>query len=239
MAYPLFLTVRPTPAPEKIPALRCEVEQAFPLCENRTYLDALCSSPLPRVTAQRLGALSLLASLLSEARIPTESLILRRDEHGRPYCETADGALPFCGLTGAPSSFDFNLSHTDHHVAAALLVGDGKVGLDIEEPIPPTRALPLIRRYCTAGELAIFGCPDDENAASSFFTFVWVMREAMAKQEGGGMPLRFDVANLPAGVWMWNGYLPDTNTAIALCAPKGNAPSRPRLTSDSIRFTIE
>ena len=60
MAYPLYLAVRPAPSPEDIPALRKCLEQAFPHKENLPYLDGLCGSPLPRVTAQRLGALSLL-----------------------------------------------------------------------------------------------------------------------------------------------------------------------------------
>ena len=151
MAYPLFLTVRPVPAPEDIPALRELLEKSFPHADNIPYLDALSASPLPSVTAQRLGALSLLPSLLAEAGIVPEDLILRRDSHGRPYCKAADGSLPFCGLVGAPAPFDFNLSHTDTHVAAALLVGDGRVGVDMEEPIPPPRALPLIRRFYNLG----------------------------------------------------------------------------------------
>ena len=235
MAYPLFLTVRPVPSPEDIPALREFLEKSFPHKGNLPYLEALSASPLPRVTAQRLGALSLLPSLLAEAGIVPEDLILRRDSHGRPYCVAADGSLPFCGLVGAPAPFDFNLSHTDAHVAAALMVGDGRVGVDIEEPIPPPRALPLIRRFCTEGELAILqSAPDDETIAANFFTSVWVEREALAKQDGGGMPLRFDTAKLPDGIMLWSGHLPETETAVALCAPLQNAPALPRLLPDSL-----
>ena len=240
MGYPLFLTVKKTPAPEDIPSLRETLGKSFPHKENISYLDALCGSPLPRVTAERLGALSLLPSLLEAAGIDPTALILRRDERGRPFCVTADGTLPFCGLMGKPSPFDFNLSHTASHVAAALMVGEGKVGVDIEEPIPPARALPLIRRYCTEGETALLkDAPDDEALAARIFTDLWVVREALSKQEGGGMPLRFDTAKIPADVWLWNGYLPATDTAVALCAPKENMPSRPRLLADSIRFTIQ
>ena len=240
MGYPLLLCIKKAPAPRDIPALRIYLENAFPRKENLAYLDALCNGSLPRVTAQRLGALSLLPSLLSEAGIDSSCLILRRDEHGRPYCETADGGLPDCGLTGAPAPLDFNLSHTDAHVAAALMVGTGKVGVDIEEPVPPSRAIPLIRRFCTEGELAILqDAPDDETVAAHFFTSVWVEREALSKQDGGGMPLRFDTAKIPEDVWMWSGYLPDTDTALALCAPKENMPNRPRLIKDSIQFTIQ
>ena len=239
MGYPLFLTVKKTPAPEDIPSLRETLEKSFPHKANIPYLDALCGSPLPRVTAERLGALSLLPALLEAGGIDPTILLLRRDEHGRPFCMAADGTLPFCGLMGKPSPFDFNLSHTASHVAAALMVGEGKVGVDIEEPIPPARALPLIRRYCTEGETALLkDAPDDETVAARVFTDLWVVREALSKQDGGGIPLRFDSTSIPDGVWAWNGCLPDTDTAIAVCAPKENMPSRPRLLSDSIRFTI-
>ena len=230
MAYRLYLTVRPTPAEEDIPALRLLLEKSFPNKENIPYLDALHGSPdhpaIPRVVAQRLGALSLLPSLLAEAGMASAALILRRDGHGRPYCEVPDGS---------PVGFDFNLSHSSAHMAGALLVGAGKVGVDVEEFIPPKRALPLIRRFCTEGELAMLAdLPDDESLAARFFTSTWVEREAIAKQDGGGMPLRFDTAKLPEGIMLWSGHLPHTDTAIALCAPLKNAPAAPRLLPDSL-----
>ena len=230
MAYRLYLTVRPTPAEEDIPSLWRFLEKSFPRKENIPYLDALLGSPdhpaIPRVTAERLGALSLLPSLLEAAGMDATALILHRDGHGRPYCEVPNGS---------PAGFDFNLSHANAHIAGALLVGDGRVGVDVEEFIPPKRALPLIRRFCTAGELALLaGLPNDEALAARFFTSTWVEREAIAKQEGGGMPLRFDTANLPDGVMLWSGHLTDTETAVALCAPLKNAPAAPRLLPDSL-----
>ncbi len=230
MAYRLLLAVRPTPAEADIPILRSGLENAFSHKENASYFNELSGSSdrpaLPRVTAQRLGALSLLPSLLWEAEVDPASLILRRDAHGRPYCETADGA---------PAGFDLNLSHTTAHVAAALLMGNGRVGVDVEEFIPPRRALPLIRRFCTEGELAMLaGLPNDDELAARFFTSTWVEREAIAKQEGGGMPLRFDTAKLPEGIMLWSGHLPETGAAIALCAPLKNAPAAPRLLPDSL-----
>jgi hypothetical protein len=230
MAYRLYLTVRPTPAEEDIPALRLLLEKSFPNKENIPYLDALHGSPdhpaIPRVVAERLGALSLLPSLLEAAGMDPAPLVLRRDGHGRPYCEVPDGS---------PVGFDFNLSHSFAHMAGALLVGDGQVGVDVEGSIPPKRALPLIRRFCTEGELAMLAdLPDDESLAARFFTSTWVEREAIAKQDGGGMPLRFDTAKLPEGIMLWSGHLPKTETAIALCAPLQNAPLSPRLLPDSL-----
>lgn len=231
MAYPLYLTVRPVPADGDIPALHSLLKALFPRGENRDYLDGLMHPTLLRVTAERVGALSLLPSLLSAAGIDTEDLILHRDACGRPRCTYADGT---------PAGFDFNLSHTDAHVACALLVGGGRVGLDIEEFIRPERALPLIRRFCTEGERALLaGLPDDETVAARFFTSTWVEREAIAKQEGGGMPLRFDTTRLPEGITIWTGYLPDTETGIALCAPLENAPMHPRILPASLPVSMQ
>ncbi len=229
MAYRLFLTVRAAPSAEEIEPLRYSLEKSFPHKENAAYLDALCGSPdrpaLPRVAAERLGALSLLPSLLAAAEIDTEPLILRRDAHGRPYCETVFGSV----------DFDFNLSHSAGHIAGALRIGQGRVGVDVEEFIPPKRALPLIRRFCSEGELAMLNSlPDDEALAARFFTSVWVEREAIAKQDGGGMPLRFDTSSLPHGIMVWSGYLPETETGVALCAPLKNAPAAPCLLPDSL-----
>ena len=230
MAYRLYLTIQSTPAEEEIPSLRLFLEKSFPHKDNLPYLNALFGSPdhpaIPRVVVERLGALSLLPSLLEAADLDSGDFILRRDKHGRPYCIASDGF---------PVGFDFNLSHSAAHIAGALLVGDGKVGVDVEEFIPPKRALPLIRRFCTEGELALLdSLPNDEELAARFFTSTWVEREAIAKQEGGGMPLRFDTADLPDGVTLWSGHLPDTETAVALCAPLKNAPALPRLLSDSL-----
>lgn len=230
MAYRLYLTIQATPAEEDIPALRFLLEKSFPRKENIPYLDALHGSPdhpaISRVVAERLGALSLLPALLEAAGVDPAPLVLRRDGHGRPYCETSDGS---------PVGFDFNLSHSSAHIAGALLVGDGQVGVDVEEFIPPKRALPLIHRFCTEGELAMLAdLPDDESLAARFFTSTWVEREAIAKQDGGGMPLRFDTAKLPEGVMLWSGHLPHTETAIALCAPLKNAPLSPRLLPESL-----
>ena len=232
MAYPLYLMVRPVPPAESIPTLRACLENAFPHRENLAYLDSLCGSPLPRVTAERLGALSLLPSLLAEAGIPSESLILRRDKNGRPFCVRADGS---------PADLDFNLSHSSAHVAAALLVGNGRVGVDVEEIVPVPRAETLSRRFCTEGEWALPppSAEADPSALSEFFTKIWTTREAIAKQAGTGMPLQYDCAKPPQGTRLWQGSLPDTNAAIALCAPSQHAPSAPLLLSDSIHFIMQ
>ncbi len=230
MAPLLYLTVRKVPAPEQIADLRGQLVRAFPHKENSVYLDALCGSPLPRVTAERLGALSLLPPLLETAGVDTADLILRRNENGRPYCAREDGS---------PVGFDFNLSHSAAHVACALLIGNCRVGLDVEEPIPPKRALSLLKRYGTKWELTLLGTPPAEDSPTAiFFTSLWTSREALAKQAGTGMPLQFDCSAVPAELQLLQGTLPDTEASIALCAPVG---VNICLAKDSlpIRFSME
>ena len=116
--------------------------------------------------------------------------------------------------------FDFNLSHSTVHVACALLMGNGRVGLDVEEPVSPKRALSLLKRYGTEGELALLGFPPAEDSQTSvFFTSLWTGREALSKQAGTGMPFQFDCSAVPHELQLLQGTLPDTETAIALCSP--------------------
>ncbi len=165
-------------------SLRAALLSAFP--SSHAYLNALCgdrscpscresatSAPgtpcttAPwRISYPRLAALSLLPALIEAAGGTPADYTLHRDGHGRPYAVLPDGIV----------AFDFNLTHTDDHVACALLVpaasvgmicADGHdqpdsrpphtprapfVGLDIEEPIPPPRATRMAARFCTEGE---------------------------------------------------------------------------------------
>lgn len=224
----LLLTVGRVPEEAELPSLRRILDSAFPLPENRPYLEALTGSAErpcpPRVAAERLGALSLIPSLLEAAGVDSRALILRRDEHGRPYCEAPDGTR---------AGFDFNLSHSALHTAAALLTDGGRVGVDTEELIPTERALPLIRRYCTEGERALLqGLPDTE--AAQAFTRIWTVREALGKQEGIGMPLGFDAANPPAGVVILPFTLSDTGGCVTLCVPQAAPPLQPQLLAGSV-----
>ena len=189
-------------------SLRADLEQAFPREENRLYLDSLMNSALPRVTLARLSALALLPPLLQFSGVQMDHLILTRDKNNRPYCHDAHGTF----------SFDFNLSHSDAHVACALLFGGNRIGVDIEEPIPTKRALPLIERYCTEGEKGILHSLSDE-AQSLRFTQMWTMREAIGKQEGCGAPLRYDTTQISPSIVVSSGILPDTNASISICYP--------------------
>lgn len=235
MGYRLYLTVRPTPSAEDVPRLRQALQVALPSQDTLPYLQALEGReghPVPpSLLAQRLGALSLLPALLTQAGVDRETVCLRRNAEGRPYAVSPEGA---------PLPLDFNLSHSSGHTAAALLVGEGRVGVDIEELVPPQRVPALLRRFGTEGELTrLNAVPRDELQVAHFFTSLWVGREALAKQDGGGFPLRFDTHRLPLGVVLWNGTLPETQTAIALCAPLSSPPVPPCLLPDSLLVSFE
>lgn len=235
MAYSLFLTVQQTPNPCEISSLQEFLETSFPHQENRAYFQAISGtaavSTHPSTIVQRLGALSLLPSLLSTAKIPQSSLIFRRNSHGRPFFDPSSTSL---------SQIDFNLSHTKNYIAAALLIGDGYVGVDVEDVIPAKRAVPLSRRYCTEGELRTFKeCMNDEELLAERFTSVWVKREALSKQHGEGMPLRYDAASIPGHVKLWAGSISGANAKIAICAPNIDPPSIPFVLSDSISLDIQ
>lgn len=210
----VYWSATPLPSVDEIPALRAYLDESFPLADNSAYLDRLMGSesrrPLPRVVLARLCALSLLPSMLAHAGITPQTIRLTRSESGRPYGQDlSEDRIPF----------DFNLSHSDAHVVCALLVGDGQIGVDAEELLTPTRALPLIHHFCTEGEKKNLDALSDEEKAAAF-TRIWTIREAVAKQNGQGMPLRYDAARIPATVRVFCGSIPQTETRVALCVPR-------------------
>ena len=206
----LYWSVSSLPSTEEIPALMHRLADAFPADASRRYLDALITPRTPPgVAVARLGALSLLPSLLVQGGMDPASVILQRDERGRPHGYS---------LTEGATSFDFNVSHSSGFGLCALLMGTGRVGVDVEESIPTQRALPLIRRYCTEGERRLLE-PLSDNEKAQAFTRIWTIREAVGKQMGTGMPLRYDATVLPDGLHMMTGFFLDTSACLSLCFP--------------------
>jgi hypothetical protein len=210
----LYRAVCPLPSAESIPALGAYLETTLPLC--REYVDTLAGglaggSIPPRVAVARLCGLSLLPPLLERAGISPARLRLYRDEHGRPYGISLDPTAP---------AFDFNISHSNTYGACALLVGGGRVGIDVEDAIPPARAAALIRRYCTEGEKSLLEGLTNEEAAAAF-TRIWTIREALGKQEGRGMPLRYDATRIPYGVTVDSQPVGSSGAWITVACPRG------------------
>ena len=207
----LYWSVSSLPSDDRMEELQAALERSFPAEGNRAYLSELVGGRVPlRTAVARLGALSLLPELLIRGGIDPSAILLCRDEHGRPYGVSLGDRI---------TSFDFNLSHSDGHGLCALLTGGGRVGVDVEEAIPPRRALPLMRRFCTEGERR-FLAPLSEEEQAAGFTRIWTVREALGKQEGRGMPLRYDASRIPDGISLITGRLSDTGAYLSLCFPK-------------------
>ena len=156
-----------------------------PCEENQAYVYAL-SHGLARVAAQRLGALSLLLSLLEQADISPSDIVLHRDENGRPFA-----------LDGMDSRrFDFNLTHTDSVVGCVLWTGVGRVGMDIEHAPDADRVKKIADRYFSDGERSMM---TDEDSSHAFLR-IWTAKEALFKVTGKGPLLALSRLALPQNV---------------------------------------
>lgn len=194
----------PTWPPETLYATLCA---AFPDDASRDYVQRLTVGANAHA---RLAALALLPPLLRNAGYAPEDFSLCRDAAGRPFLRPHDPALV------AP---DLNLSHSAARAVCALWCGGGRVGVDVEEPIPADRAARLAARFCSPGERRIVAAAGDPAALSAAFTRIWTRKEALCKQDGGGQPLRFDSELPPPGVRLFSCTLPDTGAALSICVP--------------------
>jgi phosphopantetheinyl transferase len=201
----LYLAVTPCPEADNIPALADRIAETLSPCEeNKAYVSALCRGPA-RVSAQRLGALSLLLSLMGQADIPMSRIVLHRDENGRPFALLRDSDL----------QFDFNLTHTEHAVGCVLWTGDRRVGIDMEGAPDALRIKKICDRYFSDAERALIPHTDDAGA----FLRIWTAKEAIAKQNGHGNPTVFDATAVPDGYRLVYGRVAFAETLICLCVP--------------------
>lgn len=138
---------------------------------GKSEVARLKSLTQPSTLRQSLGALLALKEL-TDRRALGQSLSIVRDADGKPHFD--DPTMP-----------DFNLSHTDTLVAAAL--GDeqsGSVGIDVQLRKNLPHSDSIAKRFFSSDEqkkLAerIYG--DD-----TFFV-LWTKKEAVAKQSGKGI----------------------------------------------------
>lgn len=191
----------------------------LPCPENKAYIDALCRPSIPSaVQQQRLTALSCFLSLVQEI-IPSAlpSLRLHRNEYGRPYAHTEEPLM---------SAFDFNLTHSKSYAGCALLLGEGQVGLDIEDAIPSPKAEIIASRFFSEAELQYLRGLPKEADPSLEISYLWTAKEALAKQDGRGFPLQHDSLALRAEVSLMQGILQETDKAcppsvLTVCIPAG------------------
>lgn len=95
--------------------------------------------------------------------------------HGKPYFQSL-------------KNVHFSLSHS--HGAAACVISDREIGLDIQKE---TEYRPsLAKRICTANELEILNQLHSNDERSRFLTRMWCMKESVAKQSGEGISKRLN-----------------------------------------------
>jgi 4'-phosphopantetheinyl transferase len=129
----------------------------FPLWERSSSVVA--DSPVLR---------ALLASYMECA---AGDIAIERDQHGKPRL--------------ADSRLQFNLSHSGG-CALVGVSGAWPLGVDLEMPRAPRRALDLARRYFHAGEAAALA---NLSAARQQLAFLrlWSCKEALLKAQGRGI----------------------------------------------------
>ncbi len=131
----------------------------------------LCRGARLSARMERMGAVRLLLNLLDEGGFSSEALKIIVEKSGRPRFE--DAALP-----------DFNLSHSGGYVAA--VIGEGRVGIDLQEENLSFDPLPLAARFFGMDEvLRIEKAPAMER--NELFFRLWTQKEAVGKALGGGL----------------------------------------------------
>jgi phosphopantetheinyl transferase len=107
---------------------------------------------------------------LANALLPSGEWIKSSDDHGRPRIVDPRGAL-------GP---DVSLSHS--HGWCAAMIGEGRVGIDIEAVGTPRNWADIARAYFSRAEQAAV----EHDGEPAFLAF-WTLREAVAKLGGDGL----------------------------------------------------
>lgn len=163
--------------------------ERYPVSKERLERVLRISRPMDQ--ARSMGAELLLNAALSRL-FPdfTPPVEMERGVHGKPvFKEQERFLLP----SGKP--VEFNLSHSGNYAACAL--GDGPLGIDIEEE--RDRIRPGILRFLAPEERADLEASD--NPDSRFFDY-WVLKESYMKAVGTGFakpPASFVIRREPEG----------------------------------------
>ena len=105
-----------------------------------------------------------------------DSLVLWREEHGRPQ------------LQGHGAWLHFNWSHSHGWACVALARGLPYLGVDIERLRPRPRAERLARRFFDADEARWVESADGDERVARFLR-LWTAKEAVLKAQGRGLGL--------------------------------------------------
>ncbi|MCX7743347.1 MAG: 4'-phosphopantetheinyl transferase superfamily protein [Flavobacteriales bacterium] len=86
------------------------------------------------------------------------------------------------GKPQLPSFFPFNITHSGHVVACAVLQGNGLIGIDCEK-IRPIDVIKFTKQFSPQEMQWILSAPDPQER----FFDAWTMKEAVMKADGRGM----------------------------------------------------
>ena len=145
-------------------SLWARIENAFPSEENRGYFDEIRARKNEESVRESLCTLLVLAELLKNAQIDTSTLVLARNENGKPYFKS--------------SQIEISLSHS-HGYAAVAISDRSRIGIDIETAdMPREKAEKLAERFFSESEKQeLHDSPND-------FLSIWTRKEAFAKMQG-------------------------------------------------------
>lgn len=182
-----FWTVETVDLGRSVAALEDEVRALWADTEaNRTYIEALRRGR-DDVRRRRLSALRLLGHTLRDVGKAPRFESLARTEHGKPFLIDREGLL------------DVSLSHSDGYAACGVMLGSGRIGVDVEEyrRITDRQAGHMMERFFSEAERAVTA------PTAQAFARTWTLREAVCKLDGRGDPLRVDTSVLPDHLWRY------------------------------------
>lgn len=158
---------------------------------------------------ESLSGILLLQRGLEQANLMPEDEILCFEAQGRPYLQSGN--------------VDFSISHTNGiTVCAVMTAAEGRVGVDVERSRERNgdSMKRIADRWFTQGERKLFL----ENSVEAQFLEIWTGKEALSKQQGGGLGVlaRCDVTDLSEDARL-KAYRVE-ECYITLCCPSSETP---------------
>jgi len=171
------------------------------------------------------------AARILAGRLVVRELVTERGlDHWAGFEPTSLGRKP----TMTDSDIDFSIAHSAHWLLAAI-VQTGSVGVDVETHVNEFDHPGLLRRMCTADELARAN-ELDVSARRSWLATLWTAKEAVSKLDGCG--LRGDFRQLHLGDLIPVGEAEHPIAASIAISPHGRAGSPDKRGLERDRFTL-
>lgn len=104
---------------------------------------------------------------------------------------------PFALLRGVPAEVEFSVSHSRRHGLIAV-AGQGRVGVDVEEPVPLRGLELLVDSVLTPVERDGLSSAANPAGRTRDFLRLWTIKEALVKALGTGLSLDMAALEVPA-----------------------------------------